>query len=364
MDIEVKKTAALEKKNFDFVDTIRCISMMGIVWEHSAIVGDPKIKDLYLSILHVSVMQFFKFATIAFFLIAGFLINYKFTEYTPTQYLKNRFKNTIKPWAFWLHILLIWNISELFFKFLKYHGDYPIPNNFGLYILEQYYQIIFFSSFWFILNFLICISILLIFKKHIYNIWFGIVLGCVSLFYSINLYQDWIITSHTTALFGFVFYLWLGVYANKYYDQLLFFMRKTSIWWFITITVIFFFIADLESIYLKSLKIDDIYNTLRISNILYSLSFFLVLFKIGSINFVNKYLDPRNTTFGIYLVHHIIIFHVLTEIFRPFNIDINKITLLQATIYTVLRFVITYLLSVLIVMLIRRTKFKWSVGIS
>ncbi len=363
-EIENNVSGVVKKKNFDFVDTIRCISMIGIVFEHCAVVGDPKTSNLYLGMLHVSVMQFFKFATIAFFLIAGFLINHKFTEYTPGQYLKNRFRNTIKPWAFWLHVLLLWNIGELLFKYVKYRGDYEMPGSFLSYIGDQYYQVIFFSSFWFILNFLICISILLLFKRYIYKIWFGVILGCISLFYSFNLYHGWIITSHTTALFGFVFYLWLGAYANRYYEQLLAFIKRISMWWFIGITFFFFLLGDIESLYLKSLAIDDIYNTLRISNILYSLSFFLILLKVGSINFVNKYLDPRNTTFGIYLLHQIIIFHVLTEIFRPFKIDINNITLLQATGYTILRFIITYALSMLIVLLIRRTKFKWSIGVS
>ncbi|MDQ0968507.1 hypothetical protein QFZ20_003910 [Flavobacterium sp. W4I14] len=66
-EIENSISGVAKKKNFDFVDTIRCISMIGIVFEHCAIVGDPKTSNLYLGMLHVSVMQFFKFATIAFF---------------------------------------------------------------------------------------------------------------------------------------------------------------------------------------------------------------------------------------------------------------------------------------------------------
>lgn len=351
-----------EKVSFDFIDSIRCVAMIGIVFEHCTVLGEPKTSDFYLGMLHVSVMQFFKFATIVFFLIAGFLINHKFTEYTPGQYLKNRFKNTIKPWLFWLHVLLLCNIGSLLFRAFKFRESQILPDNFFHYLGEQYYHIIVSTSFWFILNFLICISILLLFKRYIYKLWFGLNLCCVSLFYGLNLYHGWIITNHTTALFGFVFYLWIGAYANRYHKELFAFINKVPMWCFIIITAFFFVLADLETLYLKSLAINDIYNTLRVSNILYSLSFFLILLKIGSIGFINKYFKPRSSTFGIYLIHHIVILHIITELFRPLKIDINHLTLSQATGYTILRFVITYSITMLIVMLIRRTKLKWSIG--
>lgn len=360
----MQEIAINERKNFDFIDTIRCISMIGIVFEHCAIVGDPKTSEFYLGMLHVSVMQFFKFATIVFFLIAGFLINHKFTEYRPVQYLKNRMANTIKPWAFWLHVLLLCNLLAFLFKRLKYHEPFNFPGGFWAYMGEQYYRVTFFSSSWFVLNFLICIAILLFFKRYIYKIWFGVILGGITLLYGLNIYHEWIIPSHTTALFGFVFFLWLGAYANQCQKQLFHFIDKTPMWCLIGVTTFFFFVADIESLYLKKLHIEDIYNTLRISNILYSLSFFLVLLKIGSIDFINKNFRPRKTTFGIYLIHHIIIFHVLTELFRPFKIDINTLTLLQGTGYTILRFMVTYALSMFIVILIGRTRLKWSIGMS
>lgn len=350
------------KKNFDFVDTIRCISMIGIVYEHCTMVGEAHYASFFSGMMQASVMQFFKFSTIAFFLIAGFLINHKFTEYTPLQYIKNRFKSTIGPWSFWLNVLVLLDVVNLVVKYFIYHGTHPMPDNFFAYLAGLYYDIIFFSSFWFILNFLICISILLIFKRYIYNIYFGAVLGLISIFYSVNLYYGWVLTSHSTALFGFVFYLWLGAFINKNYDVISLFIKKTSIWWFIGITVFFFILGDLETVYLKEIAIEDAYNTLRISNILYSLSFFVVLLKIGPIASVNKYLEPRQTTFGIYLLHQIIITHLLTEIFRPFRLYVESLTLFEATLYGIIRFLITYSISLIFVILIRKTWFKWSIG--
>ncbi|HEY0177198.1 MAG TPA: acyltransferase [Pedobacter sp.] len=354
---------APQKKNFDFVDTIRCLSMLGIVFEHTEEFGAANYESFYTSMLQVSVMQFFKFATIAFFLIAGFLINHKFKEYTALQYLKNRFKSTIGPWMLWINIFMIIDISNLLFMtYIKHHGEGSMPSPFISYLLNGYYNIIFKTSFWFILNFLICIAILLLFKKYIYKIGLGIALFLVSLFYSINLYHGWLATSHTTALFGFVFFLWLGAYINRHSEVVFSFIRKISYVWLIGITVLFFLMADLEIIHLKAIGNEDSYNTLRITNILYSLSFFLILLKVGSIPFVNRFFLPRKTTFGIYLTHQIIITHLLKEIFYPLHWQMDSMTVFGALGYSILRYIITYSISFLIVRLILLTKFRWSIG--
>lgn len=359
----VQNEAVVVKKNFDFVDTIRCLSMVGIVFEHTEVFGAANYASFSTSMLQVSVMQFFKFATVAFFLIAGFLINHKFAEYTPFQYLKNRFKNTIGPWAFWLNVLILIEIVNLLFiAYFKYNGERHMPSPFLNYLGESYYNVIFNTSFWFILNFLICIAILLVFKRYIYKIGFGILLGLTSLFYSINLYYGWIRTQHTTALFGFVFFLWLGAYMNKHSDTLFSFIKRTSYTLLIGVTLVFFIAADLEIIYLKSIGIEDAYNTLRITNILYSLSFFLVLLKIGSISYVNRVFEPRKTTFGVYLLHEIIILHVLESLLHPFHGYVSAMTAVGAILYSFLRFIVTYGVTMLIVKVILMTKFKWSIG--
>ena len=350
------------KKNFDFVDTIRCISMIGIVFEHSEQIGVPHYSELSSQLFQASFMQFFKFATIAFFLIAGFLINYKFTEYTPWQYMKNRFKSTIGPWAFWLNIMVLLTVAHVFFLVYVKHESSEMPSDFLAYVGNLYYDVTFFSSFWFILNFLVCIAILLIFKKFIYNKYYGLILGLLSLFYSVNLYYGWIITSHSTAMFGFVFYLWLGAYMNKYYEQVMGFVKRNSIWLFIGVTAVCFVLADIETIYLKGLENKDAYNTLRITNILYSLSFFALLLKIGPIASINTYLQPRKTTFGIYLLHQIILTHVISEIVRPFEVNMDTITLIGAAGYTIVRFLMAYVISMILVRIFMRTRFNWAIG--
>lgn len=348
-----------DTQNFDFINSIRCIAMIGIVMEHSSVLW----ADLYYGFgnkfIQASSIQFFKFATIAFFLISGFLINHKFSEYKPLEYLKNRFRNTIGPWLFWVAIFILANLGQMYvmhFRFSK-----PLVPLFD-FINKQFINIVFYTSYWFILNFLICITILLIFRKHIYRLWFGILLGSISLFYSFNLYFKWIGTEHTTALFGFVFYLWLGVYINKYFGKISVYIKGISWYWVIFINVLLFITADLEIIHLMNIGSNDAFNTLRISNILYSISMFMVLLKIGSVKKLDQYLEPRKTTFGIYLVHQILIFRLLPEIFKPSKFNVEKMTVYEGVVYTGFRFLIVYVLSFYLVKLILKSKAKWVVG--
>lgn len=356
------ETKSKGKKNFDFVDTIRGIAMFGIVLEHSIDLSWIKYSDFFSTFIQASVVQSFKFSTIAFFLISGFLINYKFAEYSPLQYLKKRFKNTIGPWLLWLHVFLVMGIVDLWNKYRKSDLISPLKDDFLTYLGKEYYTIVTGTSFWFVLNFLICIALLLIFKKYLYKIWFGVVLGLISLVYSFNIYFEWFITLHTTAVFGFVFFLWLGVYLNRHYDLVTAFINATSMAKLIAVTCLFFLLANIEIVYLKFNNIEDAYNTLRISNILYSLSFFALLLKLGAVSWINKVLEPRKTTYGVYLIHQIVISYLLREILRPFHVSIHELSILLAVAYGLARFVLAYLITSVIVKTIVRTKFRWSIG--
>ncbi|RNL49622.1 acyltransferase family protein [Pedobacter jejuensis] len=361
MEIETRKIPTQEKKNFNFVDTIRCISMVGIVFEHSAVLWGIKYEDKTDLYLQVASMQFWKFATIAFFLIGGFLINYKFTEYTPMQYLVRRFKSTIKPWLFWIMILVILNLVHKAVLNIKlgrsfFNGD-PVG-----YFSEEFRYILFESSFWFILNFLICISILLLFKKYLYKLWFGLILLLISLVYSCNLYYEWFVTHHSAALFGFVFYLWLGVYLNKYFDHVMSFVKKVKWEYVVIVNIAFFAFACCEVIFLIHHGSRDEYNTLRISNILYSLTMFVMLLKIGAVRFIDTKLKPRQTTFGIYLIHQILIIRLLPEIFKSNRWNYLYLSVGQNILASVLRFLVVYLIAFVITRLLLKTKMRWVVG--
>jgi len=351
------------KKNFDFIDSIRAIAMFGIVFEHSSAFWFIKYSEPSDQLIQAGYMQLAKFATIVFFLISGFLINYKFTEYTPFQYLKNRFKNTIGPWLFWIAVYIILNNAHGFFMYFKTRDAIYLPATWYAATFGQFFYIIFYTNYWFILNFLICIVILLLFKKHLYKVSFGIVLGLISLTYSVNLYCGWFPAEHTTAIFGFVVYLWLGVFLNRYYESVTAFLRKVPMIALITAAVILFSLATLETVKLMELKIADPYNTLRVTNIAYSMVMFGILLKLGSMKSVQKLLQPRQTTYGIYLLHFIIIERVLSEIVRPFKLSLDTMPPGEAIVYSIVRFIIVYGLTLVIIKLILKTKFKRLIGV-
>lgn len=355
-----EENTQVEKKNFDFVDTIRCISMIGIVFEHSAAVPTNIYHNFYETFVETSVIQFFKFSTIAFFLIGGFLINHKFQEYTPGQYLKNRFKSTVRPWLFWICVFILFTLIDQYVIYFK--GDHKLVNHFSEYFGALIIRVLFFTSYWFILNFLFCISILLIFKKHLYNIWFGVFWGCVSLLYSANLYFNWTVTTHSTALLGFVFYLWLGVYMNKFFDQIMEFLRNTSWAKMIFVALGLFLLSDLESFYLIKLGSHDAYNTLRVSNILYSLGMFGILLKMGGVPSIQKRFQPRDTTFGIHLIHFLLIDRFLPLIFQPLRLNFLHYSVWTNSAIHILRFLVIYTVSFFIAKLITTSRAKWIVG--
>lgn len=350
------------KENLDFVDTIRCISMMGIVFEHSSAVATGIYKSTVDTLIETSLIKSFKFSTIAFFLIGGVLINHKFQEYSAWQYLKNRFKKTIRPWLFWLATYILLMCVDRYVAYLR-GGDNILFTNFFGYVWHLFVFGLFYTPSWFVLNFLICICILLAFKKYLYSWVFGTVLGLISLVYSLNLYHDWFIASHSTALLGFVFYLWLGVMMNKNFERIMAWIRGIRWWLLILIVGCLFVLAISESFLLMHIKALDNYNTLRITNILYSFAVFALLLKIGKINWLQDKLEPRKTTFGIYLIHYVILVRLLPLIFQPLKLDFSAYSVWANSGIHLFRFVLIYVISFGLVQIIRKTKFRWTVGL-
>ena len=349
------KELVQEKKNFDFVDTIRCISMMGIVWEHSAYNG-PYIHDGFSlkHIVYISLIQLPKFGTIAFFVLAGFLLGSKFTTYSSWEYFKRRLSTIFVPWLIWSLIFITVVLLQLYIV-LKDKFD------FGKLFVEKIKMTYLYTNYWFIINFLFCIGLLLIFKKYLYKWWLGGLFLLFSLIYSVNVYFEWFTPAHTTAIFGFVFYLWLGAIANKNWHRIERTVNNIPYPVIIILVIATFIWAVLDIMGLES-KSSDPYNTLRISNVIYSIVVILLLFKIRNFGFI-KYLKPRETTFGVYLVHYILVTNLLPEVFRPFNLPpIQNMSLIGMTGYILSRFIIVYATTLFLIWAISKTKLKWIVG--
>lgn len=360
MDIELKKEEKPISKNFDFIDGIRCIAMISIVMEHSISIDVYRPKDTLSVIILCSWIQLIKFGTVCFFLLAGFLIGEKFTTYTPLQYFKRRIGTTFLPWLFWSVVFLILLCFDDLIKAVKYNGGH-FGANYGDVFLEHLKGVYLFSNFWFIPNFLCCIAILLLFRKYLYTNILGAFLLLISLLYTANIYFVWIEPRHSVAIFAFVFYLWLGAQLNKNFAKFQNFVNKLSYPVIAVALILTFVLGVYEELYLKSVNSVDPYNSLRLTNLIYSLWCFMLFFKIKEIKLV-KLLKPRETTFGMYLIHFILVACLLPMLFPSLKFDVSHLTLAQMLIYQLGRFLIVYILTWFIVVGISKTKAKWLLG--
>jgi surface polysaccharide O-acyltransferase-like enzyme len=350
------------KKNYDFIDAIRAIAMISIVMEHSFSFSAEQYNpaDSLSKLTFTVIIQLIKFGTIAFFLLAGFLIGEKFTDYTPIQYLKRRIDNTIVPWIFWsLMFCVAMILNDVVSAYQFNHGNFE--PNYGLIVLHYLKIIYLYTSYWFIPNFLICIAILLIFKRYLYSYWLGAALFLFTMIYMFNIYNEWVEPRHSTAIFGFVFFLWLGAQFNRHLRSIEKWLANTSIWLWIVLSAITLVFGVYEINLLKSRHSIDPYNSLRPSNILYSLCFFFLLFKLKKIKLVN-YLKPRQTTYGIYLIHYILVYSFLPLVFPMLRFGINDLSYVQVWCYMLARFIIVYGICFILVTWLNKTKAKWMVG--
>lgn len=348
------------KRNYDFIDYIRCLAMMSIVADHTFNVGDYIFKTYSSKFWAYAVdIQLAKFGTVAFFLLAGFLLGDKFHQYTPGQYLKRRIKSTFWPWVIWS---LVFFAGLLIRDWVSYRHYGSGGFNFWGYFKQELAITYLFSNYWFIINFLICIAILLLFRKQLYSPKLGGVLLLCTLFYCVNVYFEWIIPIHTTALFGFVFFLWLGAQLHKNWPVIEHKVKHIPFVLFILLFVISFGLALAETKLMFNLKSQEPFNTLRITNVLYSLSSFALLVKIGDLKFL-KFFRPRETTFGIYLIHAVVVFLLLPEIQRHLNIGTTvDLPVTGLIVFQFTRLITAYILSFIVVTAINGTRARVIIG--
>ncbi|WP_448702194.1 acyltransferase family protein [Mucilaginibacter sp. AW1-3] len=340
------------KQNYDFIDAIRALAMMCIVADHCFHMGififPIKTVNFWL---YITDIQLVKIGTVCFFLLAGFLLGDKFADYSAFDYLRRRFKSTFGPWILW-SLVFVWFILHL--------G--PGFDNKWDWILNAFKTCYLFSNYWFIINFLICIGTLLVFKRHLYSLKLGAVLLLITLFYSINIYHEWIFPMHTTAVFGFVFFLWLGAQFNKKWPAIERWIKQVPLYAFILVALLTWAFATFEIAYLYNLKSTDPFNSLRISNILYSIAVFFLLVKIKKYKWLLK-LKPRETTYGIFLIHYIVVYAFLPGWLSALKAPpIDQMSLAGMITFQLLRFVIVYVVTFFVVKLINKFSFKWIIG--
>lgn len=351
----------MPKPAFQFVDNIRCIAMLAIVTEHTSYLGSYTYTSSSSPFwAYLTSIQLVKFGTIAFFIIAGFLFAENNGNYAFFDYLKRRFDNVFKPWLIWSLVFLILLVGGTAIN--AFYTGVP----FRLVLSGIWWgvkTVYLHSNYWFIANFFFCTTVLLLSKEILKSWLFGLGLFLLTSFYSINVHTEWIIPQHTTAIFGFVFFYWLGVKLNEHLNTIERFIKQTSSHWFILATGLTLFIAVQEASFLHTQKSVDPINTLRFSNIIFSVTVFLLLLKIRHFNWLSI-LRPRKTTYGIFLIHYILLIFFLPVIMDTMSeSQIQQFSIMDMYKYQFTRFFLVYSLSFALVVILGRSKFSWVIGI-
>ena len=284
----------LRELNHLFVNNVRFWSILSIIAIHSA--GVFAVVDSNQD-LGFALLAPFKFATIGFFLISGFLMGERVDRRDPLAYLMRRFKKVFIPWSFWfgtMCVLLV--IREFIFR----PGSNALENLHIAYVTSR--ATLLDTSFWFVPNLLLSIAILLMCRRYLYSLKLGFVLCLFNLVYVVNIYASWFTTLHTQALFGFVFYLWLGSYAAHNFERMSRFLAKIPTAALVAGSAITGAAAYGESHLLFVLHSADPLNTLRLSNQAFSIFVVLMIFKFRRATWP-AFIDVRRHTFGLYLSH-------------------------------------------------------------
>ncbi len=273
--------------------------MLGIVWAHTdafPIGAEPLtfLKNLNHPEYFIAFKQIFKFSVICFFMISGFLLGDNMDHTRPVSYFKRRVSKTLRSYllSFFVFMILL-----LCFNYIINHQVISI-----VHFPRFAYNILFYTPYWFMPTYYIGLMTMLLFSRYINSIGFGMILLAVTLFYTFSsFFIENKIYDHKTALFAFVFYIWLGGFIKK--RMLVDKIKKIKVVWLIIAVSLTYVLACYQSFKLFEAGNQFFYNNLRIFNQLYGLAAFLLLIKIcpEKPNFWK--LNPRKETFGIYLYH-------------------------------------------------------------
>ena len=341
-------------QGFAFVDNVRFCAMLAVVVTHAKFCVEGV--SVHAGILFSTP---FKFGTIGFFLVSGFLMGNRFAQAEPVPYLQRRLKNVFVPWLCWLSLTVLVAV-------LSSSADLSVgPRALTLLFLHQARLCLMYSPFWFVPNLLLGITLLLLVRRSMQELWLGVVLGCCSVFYAVNIYGRWLPTSHLEALLGFVSYLWLGAFAAAHYDAFCGWMQRVRTGWLVGLVVLTGVASLGEAEWLAKLGSSDPLNTLRISNQLFSVACVLLIFTMQR-SLAPRWMKVRRYTFGIYLTHWML-FGLLTDATRGSMRKLAALGVVNPAVLSVAEWFVLALVvyggaTLLVSVLSRQAWLGWSVG--
>jgi len=283
-------------KQYLFVDAVRFWSMLGVVSLHANIMLGAKPVE---GVIPYAVDCLVKYGTIGFFLISGFLLGDRMATSAALPYLSRRLRILLAPWAFWFGLLLIYLLA----------GDVAhqrITTSSAAswrHMLQTDLNLAAFSSaFWFVPNLAIGMCTLMLFRRYLYSVKLGAILFAVNFLYVANIYGEWFSPKHTSALFAFVSYLWLGSFAARNFARLSRFIDRVPMVAIGALAVLSYLASVAEVRILVARHSSDPLNTLRLSNQIFSVLVVLLLFKLKSVSWPS-FVNVRQQTYSIYLLH-------------------------------------------------------------
>ncbi len=253
----------------------------------------------------------FKFGTIIFFVISGFLFERNVDQYQQDlkRFFFKKYTSLIRPY------LLVFVIPICFYllisPYMGFRESLTIKLFFARLIRET-----FLTNYWFIPT-LILYFLLNFFIPSRKIVPFLAGSAIITILFSVNIYIHILpLTYHTTTGLGFLSFFLFGRY--------LFLNPNTSICrhngdLLACILILSFLFSYMEGYYLYFVRhIDDFMNTLRFSNLIYSLAVLELFNRLFSNRQLPKALSQANTYF-IYLFHpHIIRMLNFWEVRHPF----------------------------------------------
>jgi hypothetical protein len=354
-----KASASADKVSYAFVDMVRFLATLGIVYIHSYVPMHGMETNAFVHHMphaeyYLYVKQLFKFATICYFLIAGFLLADKSIESSPFTYYRRRLNVIAIPYIFAL---------LLFIAALALHSYITSGHHITIgYVIEIAKYVLLYSPFWYVPNYLLCLFVIVCFSKYATSIYFGAVLFLITALNTwFNVYAGNTHT-HTTALTGFIFYMWLGMYIKK--KNLVAGMQNAGPIITGAVMIVFYILSDCETHYmLFHTHIAETLNTLRISNQLYSVAFFAFIVSCCKKPVSFGGLNPRKETYGIYLYHSFFTFIIISLIEQwlsnQFGIDLFSFNVYHVIIVTLISFILSYIATTMVVKLLLKYKLAW-----
>lgn len=285
------------------MDIVRLVGIISIIWGHCLYDWERSSfhTQAFPDYLKLILLELGRVGTVCFFLLSGYFMNDRLRSLTVMSYLRSRFSSVILPWFIYLSLYVLLETSNR----LSIH-DLSNPSKVISLFKSLYLVFIFHGAYWFVPAALICGSAMIAINKYIDRSWLGSTLLTITIFYSINLYANWIDVNHTKAVAGYALFTWLGITLRRKENQIFSYIQRIHWATILILGVAFFTAACIESMYLKQLGGKDPFASIRASNILFSLILFVALLK--KMNYgVLAALKTRKYVYGLYLIHSIVI---------------------------------------------------------